>query len=268
MLKTRVVTAIFLIGFVISAVLLLPPFWFKVCSTLFFSLALWEWTALAGFKTCLGRVLCFVTTPLLGLLILILFQWGGYHFLIHGLPRFILVFWLLVVFVLTRFPKDSMLLSSKMTGTLVGCLVLLPAWGMLIALQNEDPRWVLYVLALVAMADSSAYFVGRRFGKHKLAPAISPGKTWEGVLGALVFSVPVIVAGYLRLNVLMTWYEWLGLGLLTVLSSIAGDLLESIFKRLRSVKDSGKLLPGHGGILDRIDGVTAAVTIFTILLFY
>ena len=87
------------------------------------------------------------------------------------------------------------------------------------------------------------------------------------MLGALVFSVPVIVGGYLSLNVLMPWYQWLAIGLVVMLSSVVGDLLESMFKRLRGMKDSGKLLPGHGGILDRIDGLIPAITIFTILSF-
>jgi len=268
MLKQRVLTAIVLIISVVAGVLYLPPLFFRGASAIFFALGLWEWTNLAGFRTLLGRILCFLATPLLGLLFLILFQWGGQALLIEGLPRFILAFWMLVFFTLVRFPKDSALLRSKITGVFVGCMVLLPAWAMLIALQNEDPKWVLYVLALVAVADSGAYFVGKRFGRHKLAPAISPGKTWEGVAGALGSSLVIIIGGYVILKPLMMFYQWLALGMVTVIASIVGDLFESAFKRLQGVKDSGKLLPGHGGILDRIDGLTAAFPIFTILLFY
>jgi phosphatidate cytidylyltransferase len=267
MLKQRVLTAIVLIALVVAGVWL-PPLFFRGVSAIFFAFGLWEWTSLAGFRTFLGRTLCFLGTPLLGLLLLILFRWGGQTLLIEGLPRFILAFWVLAFFVLIRFPKDSALLRSKITGVFVGCMVLLPAWAMLIALQNESPRWVLYVLALVAVADSGAYFVGKRLGRHKLAPAISPGKTWEGVAGALVFSLVIIMGGYVILEPLMPLYKWLALGVVTVIGSIVGDLFESVFKRLRGVKDSGRLLPGHGGILDRIDGLTAAFPIFTIFLFY
>lgn len=153
---------------------------------------------------------------------------------------------------------------------ITGLLVLIPAWTGLVWIHQLDrgPYLVLSLLILIWIADSSAYFAGRRWGRHKLAPAVSPGKTREGAYGAL--------AGGLCWGVTLAfWYAptgGLGIGLVllclvTVLASIIGDLYESLIKRERGLKDSGALLPGHGGILDRIDSLTAAAPVFALGLY-
>ena len=130
---------------------------------------------------------------------------------------------------------------------------------------EQGPALLLFVLVSVWLADTGGYFAGKRFGKHKLAKEISPNKTWEGVAGALVLS-GVFATGFyfLVLESSLSLISWLFLTALTVLISIVGDLFESVFKRCFNVKDSGQLLPGHGGILDRIDSLLAAVPVFTV----
>lgn len=155
----------------------------------------------------------------------------------------------------------------------LGLIVLVPVWIALVELRDRGPWWVLLLMGVVWIADSAAYFTGRRFGKHKLAPNISPGKTWEGVIGAML---GVVAYGMIVLLVLRSPafnpYAWaipiLLLGLLMLYLGILGDLFESWIKRLAAVKDSGTLLPGHGGVLDRIDALSATLPIAALILLH
>ncbi len=127
---------------------------------------------------------------------------------------------------------------------------------------------MLYLMTLVWIADIGAYFSGRRFGKHKLAPGISPGKTWEGVLGGVAFNICWMFIIYYQTNLLELSLVWfIGMGIATSAVSVVGDLFESILKREAGVKDSGKILPGHGGVLDRFDSIIAATPVFVAGLF-
>ena len=274
MLKSRVITASLLLPIIIALIWFLPSVTFSMVMALIACLGLWEWSGLAGFKKTFwiqvgGGALVFFT----GFLILSILQAFGPNVLKYGLPTLIIIFWLIALISLYRFPKDNKIWKMKVVSVVTGSFLLGPTWFALVILKDLAPnpvfphggQWVLYVLSLIWVADIAAYFVGKRFGKHKLAPKISPGKTWEGAYGALIASVLVIVIGYLLLHPTMNPLKWFLIGLVTVASSIVGDLFESSFKRMRNVKDSGKILPGHGGILDRIDSVMAAVPIFTIL---
>lgn len=149
----------------------------------------------------------------------------------------------------------------------MGPIVLTPLWTALVALHGngeDGPSSVLFLMILIWVADSGAYFAGRQWGRNKLAPVISPGKTWEGVYGA--------VFGALICGLLLAWYRsdiegfhWLvPVCVITVLMSVVGDLFESVMKRKMDMKDSGTLLPGHGGVLDRIDSLTAAAPVFVL----
>ncbi len=145
-----------------------------------------------------------------------------------------------------------------------GALLLVPAWMALDYLYMRAPELLLFALLIVWFADIGAYFVGRGFGRVKLAPQISPGKTWEGVLGALTAVTVLAAAGawFLTLEVAVLVPFCLAVTML----SIVGDLTVSMFKRTAGVKDSGTLFPGHGGVLDRIDSVTAAAPLFAVAL--
>src|SRR5690606_17335644 len=132
----------------------------------------------------------------------------------------------------------------------------------LVRLHEHGPAVMLFLLLLVVAADVGAYFAGRRFGRNKLAPRVSPGKTWEGVIGGLLGAALIALAGGAWFGVPLV--PFVALCVVAVLASIVGDLTESLFKRHAGVKDSGTLLPGHGGVLDRVDSVTAAAPVFLI----
>ncbi len=151
---------------------------------------------------------------------------------------------------------------------LAGSLCVVPAWCALGWLHSEDafgPRWTLFALAVCWAADSGAYFVGSKFGRRKLAPSISPGKTWEGVAGGLATSVLLAALALPLLG--LDWSALPALALLTVITaaiSVVGDLFESLMKRHSGVKDSGDLFPGHGGLMDRLDSLVAALPVFVV----
>jgi phosphatidate cytidylyltransferase len=148
---------------------------------------------------------------------------------------------------------------SRTAAALAGVLVLVPAAVAIGRLAGHEPdgRRLLFLLVLlIAAADIGAYFGGRRFGRHKLAPRVSPGKTWEGLAAGLLAALLVAAAMARLLD--FPALPWLAVCLVVVLLSVVGDLLESMFKRRAGLKDSSALLPGHGGVLDRIDSLTAA----------
>jgi phosphatidate cytidylyltransferase len=179
-------------------------------------------------------------------------------------------FWILVVPLWLRFKWT--LAGNDFVGYLLGALVILPTWAAMVALHAVSTWLMLAVMALVWVADISAYFTGRAFGKHKLAPTISPGKTWEGVIGALV-GVLIYGGAVLSFSPLKDKMP-LGaplLGLLLIvltLVSVMGDLYESLLKRQAGIKDSSQLLPGHGGILDRIDALTSTLPLAALILYF
>jgi phosphatidate cytidylyltransferase len=174
------------------------------------------------------------------------------------------VFWLLVA---PAWLVSGRRVTSRPVLAIVGWLVLIATWVAVVALQTSSPGLLLAMMAIVWIADTAAYFTGRRFGRRKLAPSISPGKTWEGVYGALaavaiyaLLLVPLAAAaGSTRPLDAVATAIWVALALLLTGLSIIGDLFESQLKRQRGVKDSGGILPGHGGVLDRIDALTAAM---------
>jgi phosphatidate cytidylyltransferase len=177
-----------------------------------------------------------------------------------------MLWWLVVLVRASRFNADQPFSGLSLIQLFEGIVVLIPAWMALVLihrLPQDGPRMLAFLLILIWSADIGAYFSGRRWGRIKLAPRVSPGKTREGVYGAMVGAV---ICGL----VLAWWQHWGLLGylyavilcLITSLVSILGDLFVSMLKRLRGVKDSGTLLPGHGGLLDRIDSLTAASPLF------
>jgi len=269
MLKTRVLTAVVLVPLVLAALFGLGARSWALVTLVAVCFAASEWAMLAGFRLS-GRVSFVAAMACIGLGLLYLPELGFTPATGWPAPMVLAIcgsatlFWLLVVpaWVLRRWR-----VASAMVLALVGALVLIATWVAVVQIQARSPAMLLALMAIVWIADTAAYFAGRRFGRRKLAPQISPGKTWEGVCGAL-FAVGVYALallplathnGYARLLSVGAIVAWVGLVLGIAALSIFGDLFESLLKRQRGVKDSGKVLPGHGGVLDRIDALTAAM---------
>ena len=227
------------------------------------SLGAWEWARLAGYEQQFGRVAYAATVAVLMVALYHLPQLAGAVLLLA------LVWWTLATVLVLTYPESVGYWGGRWRRLGMGLLILLPAWQGLVLLK----QWplanglIIAVMVLVWGADIGAYFSGKAFGKRKLAPRVSPGKSWEGVYGGLAASLAITLAvGLYRgwsLGALLL--ALLGAALV-VFVSIVGDLTESMFKRQSGIKDSSNLLPGHGGVLDRIDSLTAAIPVFAALL--
>ncbi|MEG3134903.1 phosphatidate cytidylyltransferase [Rouxiella sp. T17] len=278
MLKYRIITALILIPIVIAALFLLPPVGFAVVTIVVCMLAAWEWGQFAGFKARTQRVwlaiICgFILTAMM--LSLPAYQQSVHLVQISGSLWASLAWWIVAFLLVIAYPGSAALWrSSRTLKLLFGLLTIVPFfWGML-ALRlygyaenhYNGAWWLLYVMLLVWGADSGAYLFGKLFGKHKLAPKVSPGKTWEGLIGGLLTSALIswLFGRYAPLNVVPA--TLLICSIVAALASVLGDLTESMFKREAGIKDSGNLIPGHGGIMDRIDSLTAAVPVFACLM--
>lgn len=259
MLKQRIITAL-MIGLPLLGVLFFAPPLFTVgLFAMIVLLGAWEWSGLLALRSKSYRGLY-----LLLVFICMAIAWR-YLRESDALPLLLQVAWLwwLAVLLWIGFIPEC---KSKLATVLAGVLTLVPAWLSIAVLVLLNPQWVLFVLLLVISVDVGAYLCGRRYGRNKLAPRVSPGKTWEGVLGGVLSSLLVMLLGAF-------WFDQFSVaffivGLLTVVVSIVGDLSESLFKRQAGLKDSGNILPGHGGILDRIDSITAAAPVFLYGLMY
>ena len=253
-LLRRVLTALVLLGVFVSAVLWAPGWLWAGLMAGVAGLAAYEWARLSDFPPLSARVyavllaLCALALPYV-----LAEDWPAFQ---TGLILLAMVFWLLIapLWLLGRWRAQRAWVRA-----LVGVVLLLPTWAALLYLHGRGPAVLLGVMAIVWIADTAAYFVGRRFGRRKLAPTISPGKTWEGVAGA--WGALVLYASALSL--------WVGLPMLPLIImvsgllylSVLGDLFESWIKRVSGMKDSGATLPGHGGVLDRIDALTSTLPI-------
>ena len=265
MLKQRILTAVILAPLLIWAILALPAGYFSLLIGAVFLLAAWEWSALSGLSKPLARL-----SYLLLLLILMVLMSGVISkntMLIALLLVVTVACWIAVLLWLYRQEKvGEKLHLATSTRLALGLIVLLMPYTGLVGLGIEFEQGrhlILFLMLLIWCADIAAYFVGRAFGKHKLAPHISPGKSWEGVFGALLFTLLLALVGSHVLGYGDSAYLYLTvLSMIVVVFSIAGDLFESMIKRQAGVKDSGQLLPGHGGMLDRIDSLTAAAPVF------
>jgi len=279
--KQRIITALILAPLAISAIFFLPLKFFMLFAAALFLLASREWTGFVSQTSSSSSIYLFGL--LLGITLMLMPVNAIWQFtllneyLISGLV-IANVWWCVAFILVVRYPKSATLWqSSKVCKNLFGLLTLIPFfWGLVIlrSISIESnfyfgAQLVMYVFLLVWAADTGAYFAGKSFGKHKLAPSVSPGKTIEGFLGGLVCA---LIVTYLASLFFVISDDKLVLffitSIVTTLVSALGDLTESIFKREAGLKDSGNLLPGHGGILDRIDSLTAAIPVFALLYIY
>ena len=255
MLNQRVATALLLAPLFVAGVLLLSTPLFATLLALITLAAAWEWQRLAGVNDTGHSVLLLATfAGLLG------GSWWGLPQTLILLPAAALC-WLWLAWKLYVGRHQGMARWSFAFRLLIGIAALVPAWLALGWLHRLEPQLVLWLFLIIWGADTGAFFCGRRWGRGKLAPAISPNKTVAGLLGGLV-AVAILATGIGLAAIAVPLPAWVLLCLLAGLASVVGDLTESQLKRIADVKDSSALLPGHGGILDRIDSVTAAAPVF------
>ena len=272
MLKQRVITALVLAIIFIVALFGLPAGYFSFFVGAIVLIGAWEWACLAGFPARWQRALyaLFILVVLLLASFYLGFEGEASPNLNADAIRELLIagciWWAIALLLVQGYPSSALLWGHKILRLLMGLLVLIPTWVALVYVrQQEAGAWlVLLLMLIVAMADSGGYFAGKRFGKHKLASAVSPGKTWEGFAGGFIANC--VLALILSLTLELSLLLMLVLVVPTSLVSVLGDLLESMLKRQAGIKDSGTILPGHGGILDRVDGVTAAAPVFALAL--
>jgi phosphatidate cytidylyltransferase len=272
--RTRIIAALVMLPAAVLGVLFLPSNLLAAAIAVLMIMGLWEWSALAGLQQRVARAAYILGNALL----LAALAWSAGPLLVplKLVALAGVVFWLLVPLWLMRFDfasRDSVF--ARVLKLACGSACVLPAWSAIYWLHHgasgighsaaQGPAWTLFVLAIIWAADSGAYFAGSRWGRRKLAPRISPGKSWEGLFGGL-FAAALLAAIAL---------PWLGLRwpqlpqlvlltVITVLISVVGDLFESLIKRHAGAKDSSDLIPGHGGMLDRIDSLLAALPVFVL----
>lgn len=269
MLKQRLITAAILIPLVVWALLGLSTEVLGYALGFVALLAAWEWLQLTGFKH--KTQLSLLTAAMLATSVIVFVTVSTNVILAMTVLLWLLATVLIIVYAHKTLPASlEMIFKKPLFGLLTATLVLLgfvTAASFIHAIPEQGPALLLFVLVSVWLADTGGYFAGKRFGKHKLASAISPNKTWEGVLGALVLSGIFAILFYVTvLDTHLSLVSWLLLTVFIVMISIVGDLFESVFKRCFNVKDSGNLLPGHGGMLDRIDSLLAATPVFAAVL--
>ncbi len=263
MLKQRVITALVVAPIVLALIFLAPQWLFGLAM---FAMALagaWEWAGFTGQTTHAARltlVALFAAVAIAGLL---LQRSLPYPVALQAYCLLALAWWLLSLVWIAVWRAEF----SRPVKVLCGLLTLLPSLAAVVAIRAVSPWYLLMLLLLTVSADVGAYFAGRALGKHKLAPLVSPGKTWEGVWGGMALTAVVaLIEDHWLATVSAGLY--IVLVLLVVILSIVGDLSESLFKRQAGLKDSGTLFPGHGGVLDRVDSLTAAAPLFWLGMHY
>ncbi|MFK7816352.1 MAG: phosphatidate cytidylyltransferase [Gammaproteobacteria bacterium] len=262
MLKQRIITASVLGTLIVFAIFKLPTsvvaFMFAVVTLI----GAWEWSSMVGADTVLKKVLYLFLVGV-SILLIELFIRLEYKYTILFVAS---IWWSGVVIMLALYRAewlDSGVLQKLLKYS--GFIVLIPAWLALVMLHKQSPAMLMFLLAIIWVADIAAYFTGKRYGKNKLAPELSPGKSREGVLGAFLASIVLALAGLQFFEISKPyWAYFIILCVVIALISVVGDLYESLLKRKAGVKDSGTILPGHGGVLDRIDSITAAAPGFVL----
>jgi len=271
MTRTRLLAALIMTPLAVAAVLLLDTPWLVALTAVVFLAGLWEWFRLAEIDDTLHRSVLLVAN----LAMMVAIVWAsrsssGFSFVLFQLATVVgVAWWLLAMWWLKHFEfasdHDT---HARMFKLAAGTLAVVPAWCALALIHggsSNGHRWLLIALMVIWAADSGAYFAGRRFGKRKLSPRISPNKTIEGLIGGMVAAVVIALIGAPLAGATLAQLPLVAIVVVvTVLFSVVGDLFESLLKRHVGAKDSGDLIPGHGGILDRIDSVLAALPVFAL----
>jgi phosphatidate cytidylyltransferase len=266
MLLQRVLTAIPLAILAVWAILYQSTNVLMIAFMVITFIAGWEWAQLSGIKVSVLRVVL--------ALVLVLTVYLGYKYILHTIWLHYLLmatvsWWCLVMLRMSMKPPAAASDAFSFFKVLIAFITIVPPVLSLLRVHeiSQGPYWLLYMLTLVWVADIGAYFSGRKFGKNKLAPQLSPGKTREGLYGALLLTslYSVAAANFFSLNTEQTVCFWV-VTMIATLISVAGDLFISLLKRERGVKDTGAILPGHGGVLDRIDSITSSAPFFLLML--
>lgn len=258
-MKERIITGIVLAIVALWAIVGFSLYVFEAVIGIVLLIAAMEWVkSFLSVKSIVGQIAYLVVIAFI--------SWACWQYpqvQIHVLAASVL--WWLIACILIRFYSIGIITKiSKVVKAIMGVCVIVPAWVAVIILKDGHSLFLLFVILAVTLADSGAYFVGKFFGKHKLAPNISPKKTWEGLAGGVFFSAigSVIFALVLHLDTPMQYAILIVLGIFVVFFALLGDLFESMIKREVGIKDSGNILPGHGGILDRLDSLFVALPLF------
>lgn len=258
MLKQRILTALILIPMVLAILFYMPAPAFCVLTGFITLGAAWEWTNLMQLTKTSQRFI-YLATVTAGFL-------GAFFIPLEFLFAIAFAWWVCAFVLVTIYPRmTNWWRSSIFWRGLMGMMVLVPCWAAINYIRNQSDGIysLLFLFILIWGADSGAYFVGKKWGKNKLAPRVSPGKSIQGAIAALFFSFLFTLIALIICHIpLHLWFCCILLSLITISFSIVGDLFESMLKRQVGLKDSGQLLPGHGGLLDRIDSLTAAAPVF------
>jgi len=266
MLNQRIATGVVLAAAALAIIIYTPSWLFALITGFIVVFAGWEWSNFADLRKA-GKVAFSVALAMMLGLIYTSLDIITYQALIPALAT-----WVLLFVAIGIYPSGTRVWKRPWLISLLGYIVLAFAWLALLLLRelNAGTVYIISLLLIVFGADIGAYFTGKAWGKHTLAPSLSPGKTWEGVLGGVVtgiivyFALLMLVGDALSVSALAGWFIFL-IATTIILISIGGDLTESMLKRERGIKDSGRILPGHGGILDRIDSLLAALPFYAFL---
>lgn len=274
MLKQRVITALILVAVLGTAIVNFSMLGFAALMTVLVLGASWEWSVLAGLRSKLGRLAFTLSCALLMAVSIwrcqLLSEQAQWHE-IRDILSLGCLWWAIALLWVTTYPGSAKLWGSVLVRMGMGFLTLVPAWLAFISLRLNDNgiAFIFILIGMVVCSDTGAYFSGRAWGKAKLAPAVSPAKSWAGFWGGLLASCCFAVLIWAIYGTEeMQLATVLFIAVFTGLASVLGDLLESMVKRHQGVKDSGTILPGHGGLMDRLDSLTAAAPVFALCLLF
>ena len=259
MLLSRIITALVLAPLALAGVFLLPPAWFALIFWAVAALGCFEWANLLHLEKTAQKLAYVAGYGVLA---------GALYFGVASYAAALwlgALIWLFAVIGVLVYPKGTEIYRQRLLMGLLGWALFVAAWSGLVVIRSapQGSFWLVWLFVLVWGADIGAYFSGRALGKRKLAPAVSPGKSWEGAMGGFVLAGILCGVGAALLQADLRLWLPLTAGLIVL--SVFGDLFESVMKRSSGVKDSGTLLPGHGGVLDRIDSLLAVLPVFALV---